>query len=151
MRDLLIIGILLSAIILLALRVEESMSKLICLVVLFLLVSMTFLLLDWFFLGLTYIIVYIGAIAILFLFFLMTVTVHPSLPSSPGTLSKPLGLLGGLWILTGIGVWTLSEAGADELMSGLIEAAEPNWWSSINNISDINIFGHLLFQPEAFG
>jgi len=79
MRDLLIIGILLSAIILLALRVEESMSKLICLVVLFLLVSMTFLLLDWFFLGLTYIIVYIGAIAILFLFFLMTV----SLPSAP--------------------------------------------------------------------
>jgi NADH:ubiquinone oxidoreductase subunit 6 (subunit J) len=47
------------------------MNKIIILILLYLFSSFLFILLDNYFLGLTYIIIYIGAIAILFLFVIM--------------------------------------------------------------------------------
>lgn len=66
--------LILSTILLLSalLIIRNPMIKLLIQVILFFFVSLIFLFFDFYFLGLTYIIVYIGAIAILFLFFLMT-------------------------------------------------------------------------------
>jgi len=59
----------------------DPIRKLISLISLFLFSTFIFLLLNFFFLGLTYLIVYIGAIAILFLFVIMMVPLENWLPS----------------------------------------------------------------------
>lgn len=59
----------------------DPIRKLISLISLFLFSTFLFLLLNFFFLGLTYLIVYIGAIAILFLFVIMMVPLDNWLPN----------------------------------------------------------------------
>jgi NADH-ubiquinone oxidoreductase chain 6 len=59
----------------------DPIRKLISLIALFLFSTFIFLIFNFFFLGLTYLIVYIGAIAILFLFVIMMVPLDNWLPS----------------------------------------------------------------------
>lgn len=54
----------------------NPISRLILQIMVFLMSSFQFLILDYYFLGLTYIIVYVGAIAILFLFVIMLIQTH---------------------------------------------------------------------------
>jgi hypothetical protein len=70
----LFIGILSAIYLLTALN---PISRLIYLIVIFVMSSFLYLLLDYYFLGLTYIIVYVGAIAILFLFIIMMSEKNP--------------------------------------------------------------------------
>lgn len=59
----------------------DPIKKLLSLIALFLFSSFIFLIFNFFFLGLTYLIVYIGAIAILFLFVIMMVPLDNWLPN----------------------------------------------------------------------
>lgn len=59
----------------------DPIKKLLSLIALFLFSTFLFLLFNFFFLGLTYLIVYIGAIAILFLFVIMMVPLDNMLPN----------------------------------------------------------------------
>lgn len=71
------LGIFISALVLVTLW--DPIQKLLSMISLFLFSSFIFLIMNFFFLGLTYLIVYIGAIAILFLFVIMMVPLegHP--------------------------------------------------------------------------
>ncbi len=54
----------------------QPITRLVLLIMIFIKSAFLFLLLDYYFLGLTYIIVYVGAIAILFLFVIMMAETH---------------------------------------------------------------------------
>jgi len=71
------LGVFISALVLVTLW--DPIQKLLSMISLFLFSSFIFLIMNFFFLGLTYLIVYIGAIAILFLFVIMMVPLeaHP--------------------------------------------------------------------------
>jgi len=66
----------------------NPISRLIYLIVIFVMSSFLYLLLDYYFLGLTYIIVYVGAIAILFLFIIMMSEKAPDGLTGPRTFNN---------------------------------------------------------------
>lgn len=70
----------------------QPITRLALLITVFIMSALVLIVLDFYFLGLTYVIVYVGAIAILFLFVIMMAEAHitPNSPSGFQKTSTPL-------------------------------------------------------------
>lgn len=99
------------------------------------------------FLGLTYIIVYIGALAIQFLFVIMMI--KPSnIPSLPPYLSILLVTI--FILITGYNSFfaslaPLSTSGIDTLSTINTTIITPNWTTSFQELTDIESMGYMIY------
>lgn len=66
-----------SILLILSLFITQIVKRLILLISIFFITSFLFIILNYYYIGLTYIIIYIGAITILFLFVIMMIDLHP--------------------------------------------------------------------------
>jgi NADH:ubiquinone oxidoreductase subunit 6 (subunit J) len=101
------------------------------LVLLFLVGAFFYILLDWYFLGLTYIIVYCGAIAILFVFVMMVT-------ASSGANTAPQYLFIG-FVLAAVATMLLPEC------YGVVHFFTPNWAIEFISLTDIHTLATMLY------
>lgn len=124
----------------------DPIRKLLALISLFLFSTFLFLLLNFFFLGLTYLIVYIGAIAILFLFVIMMVPLDNWLPSK-----KHIDWVNNfkffyyftIFLLATILAYSYKTLNLDN--SNIYFFYSLNWGDALNSLSDIQVLAHLLY------
>ena len=124
----------------------DPIRKLLALISLFLFSTFLFLILNFFFLGLTYLIVYIGAIAILFLFVIMMVPLDNWLPSK-----KDIDWINNfkffyyfiIFLLAAALAYSYKIFAIDNLF--IFSYYNLNWGDAINSISDIQVLAHLLY------
>lgn len=123
----------------------DPIKKLISLISLFLFSSFIFILINFLFLGLTYLIVYIGAIAILFLFVIMMVP----LDSIKGNDFKEINLINRGFYYLIIFLLALILAYAFRIVSLENEMIylyyNVNWADAIYSYTDIQVLAELLY------
>lgn len=138
------LGIFLSAILLVT--HWDPIRKLLSLISLFLFSTFLFLLLNFFFLGLTYLIVYIGAIAILFLFVIMMVPLENWLPTQKQidwvNKNKFLYYIA-IFILASILAYAYKTISLDKFM--IFSFYDSNWGDVVNCNTDIQVLANLLY------
>jgi len=134
---------LLASILLLIREGFNPISRLALLIIIFLMAAFSFLFLDFYFLGLTYIIVYIGAITILFLFVIMVLRTGSPLNINLNNDEsswwwkgiKPFGL--GLLLISLIKPFGLGEPSLTYFY--------PSWSFDYLYLTDIQSLGFTLF------
>lgn len=138
------LGIFISAIVLVT--HWDPIRKLLSLISLFLFSTFLFLILNFFFLGLTYLIVYIGAIAILFLFVIMMVPLDNWLPNK-----KQIDWVNNykffyyftIFFLASILAYSYKIFSFDNSM--IYNYYSVNWTDAVQTSTDIQILAELLY------
>jgi len=121
-------------------------------------------LLDFYFLGLTYIIVYVGAIMILFLFVIMMVQIQvlPTGQSEPTYMTAAIDISGnpsawwiniirGIILLGGvimIGIWSpngVTPTSWDQDSTSLVNYFYPAWTTEFKTMTDLETLANLLY------
>jgi NADH-ubiquinone oxidoreductase chain 6 len=124
----------------------DPIKKLISLIALFLFSTFIFLIFNFFFLGLTYLIVYIGAIAILFLFVIMMIPLDNWLPSQSqidwSNKFKYVYYLT-IFILASILAYAYKYISIENNMIYLSYAV--SWTDAVYTTTDIEVLAHLLY------
>jgi NADH:ubiquinone oxidoreductase subunit 6 (subunit J) len=110
--------------------------KIINLIILFMLGAFLFILLDFYFIGLTFFIVYIGAIAILFLFVIMMVNIKNTSKIINIKYLKNISLFGILLLILSIINWS-----DDSIYNYFFTI----WSNHIFSLTDIQIIGYLIY------
>lgn len=139
------LGIFISALVLVTLW--DPIQKLIALISLFIFSSFIFILLNFFFLGLTYLIVYIGAIAILFLFVIMMVpldnwaTQKLDLDDSHKWVHYLYYFL--IFLLASALAYSFRLVYLENMM--IFTYFNVNWSDAVHSFTDIHILAELLY------
>lgn len=113
-------------------------------------------LLDFYFLGLTYIIVYVGAIMILFLFVIMMVQIQvlPNQPSDPTYVTSAIDVMPGnpssWWINLIRGVILLAGGFAVIMIgalapNGVVNYCYPSWTIEFKTMTDLETLANILY------
>jgi NADH-ubiquinone oxidoreductase chain 6 len=124
----------------------DPIRKLLSLISLFLFSTFIFLLINFFFLGLTYLIVYVGAIAILFLFVIMMVPLENWLPSQ-----KQIDWVNNNKLLYYIAIFLLAALLASANKENSFEKDfifsifDVGWADMVYTSTDIEVLGNLLY------
>lgn len=118
--------------------IYNPIYKILFLILIFFFGSSLFLILDFYFLGLTYFIVYIGAITILFLFIIMMIQL-----TSPKTYTniEILLMLPLLLLATGL-IYYLSN---NLVPNGIYNYFLNDWFISFISYTDIELMGYLIY------
>ena len=141
-----ILGIFISALVLVTLG--DPIQKLLALISLFIFSSFIFIILNFFFLGLTYLIVYIGAIAILFLFVIMMVPLDNWAVGLKRDLSDYDKWVHYLYYLM---IFLLASALAYSFRLVYLENSliftyfNVNWSDAVQSYTDIHVLAELLY------
>ena len=131
----------------------STLNRLALLICTFIKIGLDYKILDFYFLGLTYIIVYVGAISILFLFVIM-ITDTGKTPNSPLLTNKVSNIYGTalsvLFLLLLFSPFTFyfSEAvslGLESNNSNIQEYYVPSYNSEFLTITDIESLGYILY------
>jgi NADH-ubiquinone oxidoreductase chain 6 len=140
------LGIFISALVLVT--QWDPIKKLLALISLFIFSSFIFILLNFFFLGLTYLIVYIGAIAILFLFVIMMVPLDNWATdklhhSHSHNSAHSLGTYFAIFFLASALAYSfrLNTMGFDLIFAYF----NINWSDAVQSYSDIHVLAELLY------
>lgn len=134
---------------------KNPVISVIYLILLFILVGVYLILLNMTFIGLSYLLVYIGAIAILFLFIIMLLDIKSSELININNNSKLLGII--LTILSINFIYYIIPRSFQTINSLLITKGNNidstmynlyniSWESMYNNISHLSIIGNLMYN-----
>jgi len=124
----------------------DPIKKLLSLISLFLFSTFLFLILNLFFLGLTYLIVYIGAIAILFLFVIMMVPLDNWLPSKTQidwVNKNKFFYYISVFFLASLLAYSFKVLSLDN--SFIYNFYNLNWSDAVKTHTDIEVLAHLLY------
>lgn len=138
------IGLFLSSIILVT--HHDPIKKLLSLISLFFCASLTFLTYNFYFLGLTYLIVYIGAIAILFLFVIMMVpleNLNYNISQLKWANSKKFYYYFSIFLLTAL--MSLAYKFIDFDYNYIYQIYSLDWFNLIDQQTDITVLAYILF------
>ena len=128
------------------LSINSPIRKLILFTLIITLVSFFFLFLDFYFIGLTYLIVYIGAITILFLFVLMMIDLHslPIIKDSLNMATKSVSItnLGRIILILLLTLISIDQFNSNELINSSII----DWSNDWNMYTDINLLSISIYK-----
>lgn len=104
--------------------------------------SFLYAIMDFYFISLTYIIVYVGAIAILFLFVIMMIPTHVDY-TKPQTNSLTISLATMSFIIFIQGIQIYNSTNTQD--TGIITYFYPSWATSYITFSDIYTLGNIIY------
>lgn len=130
--------------------VKNPILSVLCLIFLYLLVSLYLIFLGMDFIGISYLLVYVGAVSILFLFILMLINIRLSELFSEDKKGIPIAII---FSLQGISYFNRIYMGEDNVLytllndeNKIIYVTSNYWESSLINISDIFLIGNVIYS-----
>ncbi len=101
------------------------------------------------FLGLSYLLVYVGAVSILFLFILMLINIRVSELISDTSNSIPLSILSLIAIYVPISDILPGKNITDSKQDSVYYVSSHNWDSTITDVSDITSIGNIMYTSHS--
>jgi len=98
------------------------------------------------FLAIVYVVVYVGAIAILFLFVVMMLNVRMAELSGSGAIYAPIGVLIGIgFLMEFYYIMTGDIASGQEVLKSLEEEGYTNWANIIHQVTNVEVLAEVLY------
>lgn len=119
------------------------------LIVLFSCVSCYLIMLGMKYLGLSYLLVYVGAVSILFLFILMLINIRVSELISDTSNSIPISILSLIGIFVPISNILPGKSNVLENKESVYYVSSSNWDGTISDISDITSIGNIMYTSHS--